>query len=42
MPAAPMEMFGITKDTLIPEEDKMAGAAAFLGIAADADTSLLI
>ena len=37
-----MEMFGITKDTLIPEEDKMAGAAAFLDIVADADTSLLI
>ena len=37
-----MEMFGVTKDTLIPEVDKIAGAAAFLDIAADADISLLI
>ena len=37
-----MEMFGVTKDSLIPEVDKIAGAAAFLDIAADADISLLI
>ena len=37
-----MEMFGVTKDILIPEVDKIAGAAAFLDIAADADISLLI
>ena len=37
-----MEMFGITKDDLIPEVDKIAGAAAFLDVAADADITLLI
>ena len=37
-----MEMFGITKDDLIPEVDKIAGAAAFLDIAADADITLFI
>ncbi len=37
-----MEMFGVTKDTLIPEVDKIAGAAAFIDIAADADISLLV
>ena len=37
-----MEMFGVTKDTLIPEVDQIAGATAFLDIAADADTSLLV
>lgn len=37
-----MEMFGVSKDTLIPEVDKIAGAAAFLDIAADADISLVI
>jgi peroxiredoxin family protein len=37
-----MQMFGITKDTLIPEVDQIAGAAAFLDIAADADINLLI
>jgi peroxiredoxin family protein len=37
-----MEMFGVTKESLIPEVDKIAGAAAFLDIAADADISLLI
>lgn len=37
-----MEMFGITKDNLIPEVDQIAGAAAFLDIAADADISLLV
>jgi peroxiredoxin family protein len=35
-------MFGVPKDTLIPEVDQIAGATAFLDIAADADTSLLI
>lgn len=37
-----MEMFGVTKDTLIPEVDHIAGATAFLDIAADADISLLV
>jgi peroxiredoxin family protein len=37
-----MEMFGVTKDTLIPEVDQIAGAAAFLDIATDADISPLI
>lgn len=37
-----MEMFGVTKDALIPEVDKIAGAAAFIDIAADADISLLV
>ena len=37
-----MVMFGVTKDNLIPEVDHIAGATAFLDIAADADTSLLI
>jgi len=35
-------MFGVTKETLIPEVDQIAGAAAFLDIAADADITLLI
>ena len=35
-----MEMFGVTKDTLIPEVDQIAGATAFLDIAAD--ISLLV
>jgi len=37
-----LEMFGVTKDTLIPEVDHIAGATAFLDIAADADISLLV
>ena len=37
-----MELFGVTKDTLIPEVDQIAGAATFLDIAADANISLLI
>jgi peroxiredoxin family protein len=37
-----MEMFGVTKDVLIPEVDQIAGAAVFLDIAVDADISLLI
>jgi peroxiredoxin family protein len=35
-------MFGITKDTLIPEVDQIAGATVFLDIAAEADISLLV
>lgn len=37
-----MEMFGVKKDTLIPEVDQIAGAAAFLDLASDADISLLV
>jgi peroxiredoxin family protein len=37
-----MEMFGVKKEDLIPEVDQIAGAAAFLDLAADADTTLLI
>jgi peroxiredoxin family protein len=37
-----MEMFGITKETLIPELDQIAGAAALLDIASDADITLLV
>ena len=37
-----MEMFGITKETLIPEVDQIAGASAYLNIASDADVNLLI
>ena len=37
-----MEMFGITKDDLIPEVDKIAGAAALIDVATDADITLLI
>lgn len=37
-----IEMFGVTKETLIPEVDQIAGAAAFLDIASDADITLLI
>ncbi len=37
-----MEMFGVTKETLIPEVDQIAGAAVFLDIASDADITLLI
>jgi peroxiredoxin family protein len=37
-----MEMFGIKKEDLIPEIDKMVGAATFLSIAADADVNLFI
>lgn len=37
-----MKMFGVTKETLIPEVDQIAGAAAFLDLAADSDVSLLI
>ena len=37
-----MEMFGVKKEDLIPEVDEIAGAAAFLEVASDADTTLLI
>ena len=37
-----MEMFGITRETLIPEVDQIAGAAVFLDIASDADVTLLV
>lgn len=37
-----MEMFGIKKEDLIPEVDEIAGAAAFLDIASDANITLLI
>jgi peroxiredoxin family protein len=37
-----MEMFGVTKEKLIPEVDQIAGAAVFLDVAADADVALLI
>ena len=37
-----MEMFGVKREDLIPEVDQIAGAAAFLDIASDADTTLLV
>jgi peroxiredoxin family protein len=37
-----MEMFGIKREDLIPEVDEIAGAAAFLEVAAKADTTLFI
>ena len=37
-----MEMFGIKREQLIPEVDELAGAATFLGVAADADVTLLV
>ena len=37
-----MGMFGIKKEDLIPEVDTIAGAATFLAIASDADTTLFI
>jgi peroxiredoxin family protein len=37
-----MQMFGITRDDLIPEVDTLAGAATFLDVAADADIKLKI
>ncbi|MFX0163416.1 MAG: DsrE/DsrF/DrsH-like family protein, partial [Candidatus Hodarchaeota archaeon] len=37
-----MEMFGVKKEDLIPEVDEIAGAAAFLDVAADADITLLV
>jgi len=37
-----MEMFGVKKEDLIPEVDQIAGAAAFLDVASDADITLLV
>jgi peroxiredoxin family protein len=37
-----MEMFGIKKENLISEVDEIAGAAAFLDVASDADITLLV
>jgi peroxiredoxin family protein len=37
-----MEMFGIKKESLIPEVDKLAGASTFLDVASEADITLLI
>jgi peroxiredoxin family protein len=37
-----MEMFGVKKSDLIPEVDEIAGAAAFLDIASEADITLLV
>lgn len=37
-----MEMFGIKRENLIPEVEKIVGAATFLEIAAEADITLFI
>ena len=37
-----MEMFGLKKEDLIPEVDEIAGAAAFLDVASDADVTLFV
>jgi peroxiredoxin family protein len=37
-----MKMFGVKKKDLIPEVDEIAGAAAFLDLASDADITLLV
>jgi len=37
-----MEMFGIKKEDLIPEVDQIAGAAAFLEVASDAEMTLFV
>ncbi len=37
-----MEMFGIKKENLIPEVDKLAGASTFLDVASDAEITLLV
>lgn len=37
-----MEMFDIRREDLIPEVDKLAGAATFLDVAAEADITLKI
>jgi peroxiredoxin family protein len=37
-----MEMFGIKREDLIPEVDKIAGASAFLDVASNADITLLV
>jgi peroxiredoxin family protein len=37
-----MQMFGIKREDLIPEVDKMAGASTFLTVAADVDVTIFI
>jgi len=37
-----MEMFGVKKEMLIPEVDKLAGASTFLDVASDANITLFI
>ncbi|NIP67247.1 peroxiredoxin [Candidatus Bathyarchaeota archaeon] len=37
-----MKMFNVKKEDLIPEVDEIAGAAAFLDLASDADVTLLV
>ncbi|MCK5631936.1 DsrE/DsrF/DrsH-like family protein [Candidatus Bathyarchaeota archaeon] len=37
-----MEMFGVKREDLIPEVEEICGAATFLEIAADAETTLFI
>jgi len=37
-----MEMFGVKKEDLIPEVDKIAGASTFLDVASDVDITLLV
>jgi peroxiredoxin family protein len=37
-----MEIFGIKKENLIPEVDKLAGASTFLDVASGADVTLLV
>ncbi|MFP3985356.1 MAG: DsrE/DsrF/DrsH-like family protein [Candidatus Bathyarchaeia archaeon] len=37
-----MEMFGVKREDLIPEVDEIAGAAAFLAVASEADVTLFI
>jgi len=37
-----MEMFGVKREDLIPEVDEIAGAAAFLDLASDADITILV
>jgi len=37
-----MEMFGVKREDLVPEVDEIAGAAAFLEVAAKADITLFI
>ena len=37
-----MQMFSIKREDLIPEVDKLVGAATFLEIATEADTTLFI
>jgi peroxiredoxin family protein len=37
-----MKMFGVKKEDLIPEVDEIAGAAAFLDLASDANITLLV